>query len=243
MLTFEVLTDPADKDASEEGMMGPSSRLSSKAKSVNGDTSADDAASEVSASERKKRGEAAAKAIEEKANAKAKPGKQSVFREQKEAARLAEEAKQKAAADKKAQRKKMAARKKQKEKESELTVEELLILASEYRANDDFSAVGRLWKAVKNVEGCPEYGKFKRWVIEQQANDVAEKVAEKEMEQARAELAQALMALQRGATNKTLGGKKQKSLVETVMTAEKKVLDLEATDKQLHQPPPEYDDD
>ena len=110
-------------------------------------------------------------------------------------------------------------------------------------ANDDFSAVGRLWKAVKNVEGCPEYGKFKWWVIEQQANDQAEKVAEREMEAARGDLAVALMALQRGATNKTLGGKKQKSLVEDVMQAEKKVLELEATDKQLHQPPPEFNED
>ena len=83
MLTFEVLTDTVT-DTDTDNAVGPSSRLSSKAKSVNGD-----AASEVSASERKKRGEAAAKAVEDNANSKAKPGKQSVFKEQKEAARLA----------------------------------------------------------------------------------------------------------------------------------------------------------
>ena len=57
-----------------------------------------------------------------------------------------------------------------------LLIVALVVRIRRYRTNDDFSAVGRLWKAVKNVEGCPDYGKFKRWVTEQQANDQAEKV-------------------------------------------------------------------
>ena len=99
-----------------------------------------------------------------------------------------------------------------------------------------------LSKAVKNVEGCPEYGKFKRWVIEQQALEEVDKQAEQEMEKAREELAEALMALQRNASVKTLGGKKQKAAVEAVMAAEAKVLALEAKHKELHQPPPGFDE-
>ena len=38
------------------------------------------------------------------------------------------------------------------------------MLASEYIAGDDFSAMGRLWRAVKDEEGCPKYEKFVRWV-------------------------------------------------------------------------------
>jgi hypothetical protein len=241
-LTFEVTSDDKEKAEGADFTTGPSSRLSSKARSVNGDGGATTAIEDAKAL--KQRGEAAAKAIEERAasSISKKGGKASVFREQKEAARLAEEAKAQKAAEKKAQKEKIRKRKKRQEEESELTPAEILVLASEYRTNDDYSAVGRLWKAVKNVEGCPEYGKFKRWVIEQQALEEVDKQAEKEMEKARKELAEALMALQRNASVKTLGGKKQKAAVEAVMAAEAKVLALEAKDKELHQPPPGFDE-
>ena len=234
-LTFEAVDDTPGDGAAQEAV--PSSRLSSKAKSVKSDGSGD---AEDTAT-LKRRAEAAAKAIEESAAASKKAGKASVFREQKEAARLAEEAKAKKEADKKAHREKMKERKQRKEEENKLTPEELLVLASEYRTNDDFSAVGRLWTAVKNVEGCPAYSKFKRWVIEQQALEETDRVAEKEMEKAKQELTEALMVLQRNASVKTLGGKKQKAAVEAVMAAERKVLALEAKDKELYKPPPGFE--
>ena len=235
-LTFEAVDEKPGDDIDQEVV--PSSRLSSKAKSVKSDSSGD--AEDTAAL--KRRAEAAAKAIEQSAEASKRAGKASVFREQKEAARLAEEAKAKKEADKKAHREKMKERKQRKEEESKLTPEELLVLASEYRTNDDFSAVGRLWTAVKNVEGCPAYSKFKRWVIEQQALEEADSAAEKEMEKAKQELTEALMVLQRNASVKTLGGKKQKAAVEAVMAAERKVLALEAKDKELYRPPPGFEE-
>ena len=67
-------------------------------------------------------------------------------------------------------------------------------------------------------------------------------MAEKEMEKAKQELAEALMALQRNSSVKTLGGKKQKAAVEAVMAAEAKVLELEAKDKELYRPPPGFEE-
>ena len=67
-------------------------------------------------------------------------------------------------------------------------------------------------------------------------------MAEKEMADAKQELTDALIRLQRNSSNKTLGGKKQKAAVEAVMAAEAKVLALEAKDKELHRPPPGFED-
>ena len=50
-----------------------------------------------------------------------------------------------------------------------------------------------------------------------------------------------MMVLQRNASVKTLGGKKQKAAVEAVMAAERKVLALEAKDKELYKPPPGFE--
>ena len=44
---------------------------------------------------------------------------------------------------------------------------------------DDYSAVGRLWKAVKDIDGCPDYTKFKSWVAHQQELEVQAAAAQR----------------------------------------------------------------
>lgn len=47
------------------------------------------------------------------------------------------------------------------------------------RTGDDYSAIGRLWMAVKDMKGCPDYTKFKSWVAEQQQHEVEVAAAER----------------------------------------------------------------
>ena len=182
---------------------------------------------------------AAAKAEEEamiaaEAERKAAKAKDSVFRDNKAEARTVEEEQARADRARKRQKAKQRKLKKQKESEGRCTLEQAMLLASEYRPKDDYSAVGRLWRAVKNQPGCPAYSAFKAWVIEQQAQEEKDAEADIEMDKAREALAEAIMALQKESGKGLTAGKRQNALVQAVMDAEKRILDLESQDKKLH---------
>ena len=70
-------------------------------------------------------------------------------------------------------------------------------------------------------------------MIEQQAQEEKDAEADIEMDKAREALAEAIMALQKESGKGLTAGKRQNALVQAVMDAEKRILDLESMDKKL----------
>lgn len=99
--------------------------------------------------------------------------KPSIFKDQAQAKAAKAERQEALVADKARRRERGKKRRRRRKEKQRITMLEAEVLASEYRVGDDYSAFGRLWKAVQKQPGCPDYKKFKQWVqLQQEGEDL-----------------------------------------------------------------------
>lgn len=99
--------------------------------------------------------------------------KPSIFKDQAQAKAAKAERQEALVADKARRRERGKKRRRRRKEKEHITMLEAEVLASEYRVGDDYSAFGRLWKAVQKQPGCPDYKKFKQWVqLQQEGEDL-----------------------------------------------------------------------